>query len=74
MVGKWAIHPTQIAPALEIFSPLREEVTRARKIEAAYREAEAQGVGAVQVEGAMVDVAVLRFVRNVLDKAELYGL
>jgi citrate lyase subunit beta / citryl-CoA lyase len=74
MVGKWAIHPTQIAPALEIFSPLREEVTRARKIEAAYREAEAQGIGAVQVDGVMVDVAVLRFVRNVLDKAELYGL
>jgi citrate lyase subunit beta/citryl-CoA lyase len=49
-------------------------VTRARKIEAAYREAEAQGIGAVQVDGVMVDVAVLRFVRNVLDKAGLYGL
>jgi citrate lyase subunit beta/citryl-CoA lyase len=74
MVGKWAIHPSQIAPALELFSPDQEEVDRARQMEAAYREAEAQGLGAVQVNGVMVDVAVLRLVRNTLDKAELYGL
>jgi citrate lyase subunit beta / citryl-CoA lyase len=74
MVGKWAIHPSQIAPALEIFSPNQAEVERARKMEAAYREAEAQGLGAVQVDGVMVDVAVLRLVRNTLDKADLYGL
>jgi citrate lyase subunit beta/citryl-CoA lyase len=43
-------------------------------MEAAYRAAEAQGLGAVQVDGVMVDVAVLRLVRNTLEKAELYGL
>ena len=74
MVGKWAIHPSQIAPALDVFSPSQAEVDRARKMEAAYREAEAQGLGAVQVNGVMVDVAVLRLVRNTLDKADLYGL
>jgi citrate lyase subunit beta / citryl-CoA lyase len=74
MVGKWAIHPSQIAPALEVFSPSQADVERARKMEAAYREAEAQGLGAVQVDGVMVDVAVLRLVRNTLDKADLYGL
>ncbi|HEY2050216.1 MAG TPA: CoA ester lyase [Caulobacteraceae bacterium] len=74
MVGKWAIHPSQIAPALEVFSPRPEEVDRARRMEQAYRDAEAQGLGAVQVNGVMVDVAVLRLVRNTLDKAELYGM
>ncbi len=74
MVGKWAIHPSQIAPAIDIFSPDAREVARARQMEAAYREAEARGLGAVQVNGVMVDVAVLRLVRNTLDKAELYGL
>ena len=74
MVGKWAIHPSQIAPALEIFSPSTRDVERARRMEAAYRAAEAKGLGAVQVEGVMVDVAVLRLVRNTLEKAELYGL
>jgi len=74
MVGKWAIHPAQIQPALEVFSPSVTEVARARKLEAAYREAEAQGLGAVQVDGVMVDVAVLRLVRNTLSKAELIGM
>jgi len=74
MVGKWAIHPSQIEPALEVFSPSREDVERARKQEAAYREAEAQGLGAVQVDGVMIDVAVLRLTQNVLKRAELYGM
>lgn len=74
MVGKWAIHPSQIAPALEVFSPSQTEVDRARQMERAYRDAEAQGLGAVQVNGVMVDVAVLRLVRNTLEKAELYGM
>ncbi len=74
MVGKWAIHPAQIALATEIFSPDPSEVAFARKLETAYREAEAQGLGAAQVDGVMVDVASLRLVRNTLDKAELYGL
>lgn len=74
MVGKWAIHPSQIAPALDVFSPPKEEVERARRMEAAYREAEANGLGAVQVDGVMIDVAVLRLVRNTLRKADLIGM
>jgi citrate lyase subunit beta/citryl-CoA lyase len=74
MVGKWAIHPAQIAPALDVFSPSPEDVERARRQEAAYLEAERNGLGAVQVDGVMIDVAVLRLTRNVLQKADLYGM
>jgi citrate lyase subunit beta/citryl-CoA lyase len=74
MVGKWAIHPAQIAPALDVFSPPAEAVAKARRIEKAMREATAKGIGAVEIDGMMMDVAVLRLVRNVLDKADLYGL
>ncbi|MGE0829198.1 MAG: CoA ester lyase [Hyphomonadaceae bacterium] len=74
MVGKWAIHPSQIEPALDVFSPDAAEVAQARKMEAAYREAEARGLGAVQVDGVMIDVAVLRLVRNTLAKADLIGM
>jgi citrate lyase subunit beta/citryl-CoA lyase len=74
MVGKWAIHPAQIAPALEVFSPSDKEIARARRLETAYREAEAKGLGAAQVDGVMIDVVVLRMVRNTLEKAALYGL
>jgi len=74
MVGKWAIHPSQIEPALEIFTPRAEDIAYARKIEAAYSEALAQGVGAVQVDGIMIDVAIIRLAQNTLDKAALYSL
>ena len=74
MVGKWAIHPAQIAPALEVFAPKAAEVARARKLEAAIREAVAKGFGSAEVDGMMVDVAVLRLIRNTLDLADLYGL
>lgn len=74
MVGKWAIHPSQIAPALEIFSPSQEEIARARKMDKAYREALEKGLGAIQVDGVMVDVVILRMVKTTLEQAELFGL
>ncbi|MDQ4118691.1 MAG: CoA ester lyase, partial [Actinomycetota bacterium] len=43
--GKWAIHPSQIELANEVFSPLPDEVDRARRIIAALREAAAEGRG-----------------------------
>ena len=74
MVGKWAIHPSQIVPALDVFTPSAADVARARALEAAYREAEAQGVGAAQVDGVMIDAAVLRLVKNMVAKANLIGM
>ena len=74
LVGKWAIHPAQIELALDVFTPAQEAVAHARKLESAYREAEAQGLGAAQVDGAMIDAATVRLVRNTLDKADLIGL
>jgi citrate lyase subunit beta/citryl-CoA lyase len=73
-VGKWAIHPSQIEPALEVFSPRPEEVARARKLRDAILEAEAKGLGAAQIDGQMVDVASLRILKNTIDRAELFGM
>ncbi|WP_342726332.1 CoA ester lyase [Bradyrhizobium sp. B097] len=72
MVGKWAIHPSQIAPALEIFAPTIEEVDRARRMETAFLAAQDEGLGAAMFEGNMIDAATLRLVRGTLSKAELY--
>lgn len=75
MVGKWAIHPSQIEIARNVFSPDPAKVTSARKIVADYAVAEAAGAGAIQVDGSMIDVATVRLLRNgILRKAELYGM
>ncbi|MBN9245587.1 MAG: CoA ester lyase [Mesorhizobium sp.] len=73
-VGKWAIHPSQVAIAQEAFSPSQAEVDRAYKAVAAYAEAQKQGLGAIQVDGQMVDVATVRLVQRVIDQAELAGI
>ncbi|CAN5611051.1 CoA ester lyase [soil metagenome] len=73
-VGKWAIHPDQIAVALDVFTPPQAQVDHARKLAKAYAEAEAQGLGAVQVDGTMVDVASIRMFGAILRKADLIGM
>jgi len=72
--GKWCIHPSQVAIANEVFSPTERQVARARKLIAAYAEAEAQGLGAVAVDGVMVDAASARIMRNIVERADLIGM
>ncbi len=68
--GKWAIHPSQIAMANDVFSPPEAEVTRARNIIKALREAEAAGKGAASLDGKMIDAASERMANNVLTVAD----
>ncbi len=67
--GKWAIHPSQIGLANEVFSPPDEEVDRAHRILAALSEAAAEGRGAAQLEGRMIDAASARMAENVVAQA-----
>ena len=66
--GKWCIHPAQIAVVNETFSPTDKEVDWARKVVAAYDEANAEGSGSVSVDGQMVDAASIKLARNTLGK------
>ncbi|WP_297774367.1 CoA ester lyase [uncultured Roseovarius sp.] len=68
--GKWAIHPSQIALANEVFSPPEAEVTRARRIIEEMRKAEAEGKGAASLDGKMIDAASERMANNVLSVAD----
>jgi citrate lyase beta subunit len=65
--GKWAIHPSQIALANEVYSPPAEEVDRAKRILVALEEAAAQGKGAAQLDGRMIDAASARMAENVVN-------
>ncbi len=74
MVGKWAIHPSQIEPANQLFSPTQKEVNFAREVIDVYRTAEANGLGSVAHRGFMVDAASARFFQNTVDRADLIGM
>lgn len=66
--GKQCIHPSQLAAANAAFSPSDVEVEHARRVLVAYDEAVASGLGAVQLDGKMVDEANVRMARVVLDQ------
>lgn len=66
--GKWAIHPSQIALANEVFSPPEAEINRAHRIIAELKKAEGQG--AASLDGKMIDAASEKIARNVLVQAE----
>lgn len=68
--GKWAIHPSQVAMANEVFSPTEAEVTKARRIIEELKAAEAQGKGAASLDGKMIDAASEKMARNLLAVAE----
>ncbi len=68
--GKWAIHPSQIALANDVFSPPPAEVDRARRILVALDEAAAQGKGAASLDGRMIDAASARMAQNVVAVAD----
>lgn len=74
MVGKWAIHPSQVEVAQEAFTPPQKAIDSARKMKVAYEEALTQGLGAINVDGVMVDAASVRILQNIIDKADLIGI
>lgn len=68
--GKWAIHPSQVALANEVFTPPPAEVDRARRILIALDEAAAAGRGAAQLDGKMIDAASARMALNIVNMAD----
>jgi len=71
--GKWAIHPTQIPVANTVYSPTDEEIALAERNVAAYRDGEQKGLGAVGVNGVLVDAAHVKMAEATLARAALIG-
>ena len=65
--GKWAIHPTQIDLANDVFSPPEKEVKKAQRIIEEIEKAKKEGKGAAQLDGRMIDAASLRMAKNIID-------
>lgn len=68
--GKWAIHPSQVALANELFSPSEAEVKKARRIIEAMVQAQREGKGAVALDGRLIDIASIRQAEVLVKKAE----
>lgn len=71
MVGKWAIHPRQIALANEIFTPSEAAVAEAREILKAMAEAKARGEGATTYKGRLVDIASIKQAEGIVKQADM---
>ena len=65
--GKWAIHPSQIELANNVFSPPETEVTKAKRILEELDKAAKEGKGAAQLDGRMIDAASARMAENVVN-------
>ena len=65
--GKWAIHPSQIDLANDVFSPPESEVNKAKRILEELDKAAKEGKGAAQLDGRMIDAASARMAENVVN-------
>ncbi len=68
--GKWAIHPSQITLANEVFTPSEDEVDKARRILEAMEEAAREGKGAVSLDGRLIDAASIKMAENLIAKID----
>jgi citrate lyase subunit beta/citryl-CoA lyase len=68
--GKWAIHPSQIELANEVFSPPEAEVAKAHRILEELEKAAKEGKGAATLDGKMIDAASAKMAENVVRAAE----
>ncbi len=68
--GKWAIHPSQVELANEVFTPPATEIEKAHRILEALKEAAAQGKGAAALDGRLIDAASEKMAQNVVKAAE----
>ena len=68
--GKWAIHPSQVELANEVFTPSVAEVDRARRILQTMEDAAKEGRGAISLDGRLIDAASVRMAQNLVSKVE----
>ena len=69
--GKWAIHPSQVDLANEMFTPSEKEITQANRILEAMEKAQKEGQGAVALDGRLIDIASIKQAEVLVKKAEV---
>jgi len=72
--GMGCVHPSQIIVIHEAFAPTAAEIEKARKIVAAYNEAQEKGLGVVSLGSKMIDAPVVQRARKLMAQAEAMQL
>jgi citrate lyase subunit beta/citryl-CoA lyase len=65
--GRLCIHPDQLGPVNAAYQPTAGELAQAERIVAAFKEAEAKGAAAIQVDGQMIDYPIVYRAQALLD-------
>ncbi len=71
--GKQIIHPNQIIPVHEAFSPSDADIDYAQRLLAAFESAEAEGTGVIDFEGKMIDMPLVISARQIIERAKAAG-
>jgi len=71
--GKQIIHPNQVTPAQEAFTPDDEAIAQARRLVEAFEEHQAKGSGAFALDGKMIDMPLVKAAERVLERARAAG-
>jgi citrate lyase subunit beta/citryl-CoA lyase len=72
--GMGCVHPRQIEGIHKAYAPSPEEIQKALRIEEAFREAEAKGLGVVSLGSKMIDPPVVLRARRLVERARMMGL
>jgi citrate lyase beta subunit len=72
--GKQIIHPNQVAPVQEAFTPDDESIAQAKRLVEAFETLQAQGSGAFALDGRMIDMPLVKAAQNVLERARAAGI
>lgn len=72
--GKLAVHPRQVEPIQTVFTPTREEIEQAQRLIKASSTHQDAGVGVFDLDGKMVDMAMVRAAESVLERARAAGI
>lgn len=71
--GKQIIHPNQVAPVQEAFTPSPEAIEYAQRVVEAFTTSQKEGRGAFALDGKMIDMPLLKNAQKVLDRAKAAG-
>ena len=71
--GKQIIHPNQVEPVQEAFTPSAEAIEYAQRVVTAFAASQREGKGAFALDGKMIDMPLLKNARKVLERAKAAG-